>query len=88
MSTIFMCNETSMTKKGLFLNYGWPMHPGFGVELHTVYQRNTNCVFYKVLVRPIYKHGCPSGPRGYVKAVMCSHSWVRVPLRAFLILYC
>ena len=34
MSTIFMCNETSMTKKGLFLNYGWPMHPGFGVELH------------------------------------------------------
>ena len=31
-----MCNETSMTKKGLFLNYGWPMHPGFGVELHTI----------------------------------------------------
>ena len=29
------------------------------------------------------KHGCPSGPRGYVKAVMCSHSRVRVPLRAF-----
>ena len=28
-------------------------------------------------------HGCPSGPRGYVKAVMCSHSRVRVPLRAF-----
>ena len=36
MSTILMCNETSMTKKGLFLNYGWPMHPGFGVELHKV----------------------------------------------------
>ena len=32
------------------------------------------------------KHGCPSGPRGYVKAVMCSHSRVRVPLRAFLFL--
>ena len=31
------------------------------------------------------KHGCPSGPRGYVKAVMCSHSRVRVPLRAFLL---
>ena len=33
----------------------------------------------------IDKHGCPSGPRGYVKAVMCSHSRVRVPLRAFFV---
>ena len=31
------------------------------------------------------EHGCPSGPRGYVKAVMCSHSRVRVPLRAFFL---
>ena len=22
---------------------------------------------------------CPSGPRGYVQVVLCSHSWVRVP---------
>ena len=40
--------------------------------------------FIRGSVKPETKHGCPSGPRGYVKAVMCSHSRVRVPLRAFL----
>ena len=44
------------------------------------------CLFV-ILIYLLFKlssvHGCPSGPRGYVKAVMCSHSRVRVPLRAF-----
>ena len=25
------------------------------------------------------KSSCPSGPRGYTQAVLCSHSWVQVP---------
>ena len=43
-----MCNETSMTKKGLFLNYGWPMHPGFGVELHISGSLQQFAIIYSV----------------------------------------
>ena len=57
-----------------------------GRDYQTLQIREYNCTACKSrigLAGTRNKHGCPSGPRGYVKAVMCSHSRVRVPLRAF-----
>ena len=59
-----------------------------GRDYQTLQIREHNCTVGKSRIGQSgkeIKHGCPSGPRGYVKAVMCSHSRVRVPLRAFFL---
>ena len=33
------------------------------------------------------KRVCPSGPRGHVQVVMCSHSWVRIPQHATILFF-
>ena len=66
----------------------WQQHVYYGSyrleeSWHSEKRSNRKRSYFRCWNRERAKHGCPSGPRGYVKAVMCSHSRVRVPLRAF-----